>query len=244
MFSFKPIGTRRVTQIISKNITELILNHGVKPGEKLSTEKMLASQFNVSIATVRETLKGLEASGLIEKRRGKGGGIFITAIKTEPIKFIVGNYLKRLKFSASQLNEVRLTLEPAIIRIAALQRTSHELRLLEMNINFCKQKLSKTQGELRLKDHHAIGGKTVEFHRLIGQLTHNPVFEVTLDFVLDFLSEFRKTQSTPNILVSTRIVEEHEKIFNSIKKANADEAEKQMRLHLKYVETYTQVEDI
>ena len=212
---FKSIKTRPVTQVVGSHISNMILNQEIKSGEKLSTEKDLAFQFKVSIATIRETLRGLEAQGLIEKRRGKGGGIFVTDIKSDAIKSALGNFLIRREFSAEHLDQVRLTIEPAIVRLAALHSTSNELQMLENNISFCQSKLEKSKGVLSLKEYRNIGDKNVEFHRLIGQSTHNPVFAVTLDFVLHFMREFRRTSSTPDIQVSTRIVKEHYDIFTS-----------------------------
>jgi GntR family transcriptional regulator, transcriptional repressor for pyruvate dehydrogenase complex len=77
---FESVKIRRATDIIENRISRMILNGTIKPGEKLPTEKELSDQFDVSVVTVRQALRGLEVTGMIEKKRGKGGGIYITEI--------------------------------------------------------------------------------------------------------------------------------------------------------------------
>jgi len=38
------------------------------------------------MVTAREALKGLEMIGLVEKKMGKGGGIFVSEVKSDALK--------------------------------------------------------------------------------------------------------------------------------------------------------------
>lgn len=235
---FESLKIRRATDIIENRISGMIINGSVKPGEKLPTEKELSEQFDVSIVTVREALRGLEVAGMIEKKRGKGGGIYITEIDNESIMKALHNFLRRREFSAHHLAQVRLTIEPTIVKIAASQITPGEIKSLEDNLVYCEHKLEKATGDIRLKDYNAIGQKNLEFHKLIAQATLNPVLVLTMEYVLEFVSDFKKSMFTPDINFCTRLVNEHRGIFNSLKKGKTEEAEAKMLSHLKYLEDY------
>ena len=216
----------------------MIIKGSIKPGEKLPTEKELSDQFDVSIVTVREALRGLEVAGMIEKKRGKGGGIYVTEIDNESVMKTLHDFLRRREFSAHHLAQVRLTIEPTIVKIAAKQITPEELKNLENNLAYCERKLEKETAEIRLKDYHAIGQKNLEFHKLIVQATLNPILVLTMDYVLDFVSDFKKSIFTPDIKFCSKVVNDHRGIFNSLKKGKTEEAEAKMLSHLKYLEDY------
>jgi DNA-binding FadR family transcriptional regulator len=102
---------RRLSSIIEESIKDLVLTGQLKPGDKLPTEKELSSKFGVSIVTVREALRGLEAFGVIEKKRGRDGGVFISS-NGNTVKDVVYTFLTSKNFSAKDVNEVRGVLQP------------------------------------------------------------------------------------------------------------------------------------
>ena len=126
--SFEPLRIRRLSEIIEDSIKDLILTGELKVGSKLPTEKEISKQFGVSIVTVREALRGLEAFGIIQKKRGKNGGIFVTQTERHIVKSAVQSFLSSEKFTARDLNEVRSVVEPPCVRIAASRLTPDELK--------------------------------------------------------------------------------------------------------------------
>ena len=235
---FKTVRFRRVTDVIESRISNMIIKGTVKPGERLPTERELSEQFDVSMVTIREALRGLQSSGLIQKKRGKNGGIFATEINNDSVRTFLANYLKRRKFSPHHLSEVRMAIEPIIVKIAASRITLRELAEIEDNVVYCEEKLAIAPTDIPLKDYYEIGQKNVEYHRLIAQATHNPVFALTEDYVMDFISEFKKSVFTPDVDHNAQIVREHRDIFNSLKEKNGEEAAKKMIFHLQYIENY------
>jgi len=235
---FDSLKIRRATDIIENRISNMIIKGTVKPGEKLPTEKELSEQFDVSIVTIREALRGLEVAGLIEKKRGKGGGIYVSEISSDSVKIALHNYLKRREFSAHHLAQVRLTIEPTMVRIVAGQINGEELTEMENNLIFCEKKLEKETTSIQLKDYHAIGEKNIEFHRLIARATYNPIFVLTMDYLLDFIFDFRNSVFKPDFKFCRKVVAEHHEIFSAIKSGSTQEAEARMLSHLKYLEEY------
>jgi GntR family transcriptional regulator, transcriptional repressor for pyruvate dehydrogenase complex len=50
------------------------------PGERLPPERELAERLSVSRVTIRQALQQVGELGLVEARRGRGGGTFVTAL--------------------------------------------------------------------------------------------------------------------------------------------------------------------
>ncbi|MBY7144452.1 FadR family transcriptional regulator [Virgibacillus sp. NKC19-3] len=75
--SFGKINLNRtISSEIVLIIKDNLLNGSLKPGDKLPTEKELMEQLGVSRTPVRESIKILEAIGVIQIKRGEG--MFIT----------------------------------------------------------------------------------------------------------------------------------------------------------------------
>src|SRR3954447_24100333 len=71
--------------------------------EQLPSEADLAAQFGVSTVTVREALVALRQQGLVETRRGRGGGSFVQA----PADLSPASWQERLRVvSLSDLRDV------------------------------------------------------------------------------------------------------------------------------------------
>ena len=62
----------RAADAIMDQVERLILEGKVRPGQKLSSERSLAEEFDVSRPTVREAIQKLEARGLVQRRHGGG----------------------------------------------------------------------------------------------------------------------------------------------------------------------------
>jgi GntR family transcriptional repressor for pyruvate dehydrogenase complex len=132
---FPKIGHReRHSEQIYWTMVDWIAETEAQPGDRLPNENELAERFAVSRPTMREALRVLEYSGLVESRRGRNGGLFagqgatpqvIGAIRT---LFIIGNR------SRENLFEARMIVEVGVARAAALQITDEQLALLAESI--------------------------------------------------------------------------------------------------------------
>jgi len=80
---FAKVSVDRVSQVIVDQIKLLIRDGRLTPGDRLPSERDLCQRFGVSRVTVREALRVLEASGLVEIRVGARGGAFVTTPSTE-----------------------------------------------------------------------------------------------------------------------------------------------------------------
>ena len=65
-----PVEKIKAPEQIAEMLLKYILQGGVSPGEKLPAERTLATQLNVTRATLREALKKLEQLKLIVIHQG------------------------------------------------------------------------------------------------------------------------------------------------------------------------------
>src|ERR671928_1717465 len=76
---FSRVGNGRLSEEISERIRAAIVEGRLRPGDRLPPERELTERFGVSRVSVRDALRILEASGLIEIRVGARGGAFVTS---------------------------------------------------------------------------------------------------------------------------------------------------------------------
>lgn len=70
MSTFKPIARKKASEQVADQIRKSIIGGGLRPGQRLPSERDLASQFEVTRTTLREALKRLESVKLIFIRHG------------------------------------------------------------------------------------------------------------------------------------------------------------------------------
>lgn len=236
--NFQPLRFRRLSEAVENSIKDLILNGEVKPGERLPTEKEMSSQFGVSTVTVREALRALESFGCITRRRGHGGGVFVSAITSDSVKTSIYSFLNSKKLTVSHLSEARLIIEPSAIKLVARTINQDEIQELENNIQFCEKKLAKIGRSITEKLFFDIEERNVEFHRIIGEATHNPVLAHMIDYVLDFTFAAKKQLLTPDIEFSVRILKDHRAILQRLIEHDEEGCVREMYAHLENVEYY------
>jgi DNA-binding FadR family transcriptional regulator len=80
---------------VAQRLVDAITLGVLHPGERLPSEPELARRFGVALTTAREGLGILRDAGLIETRRGREGGSFVTTVEI-PYESLVASRLERL----------------------------------------------------------------------------------------------------------------------------------------------------
>ena len=68
---FEVVRRNRIYEGIARQIEKMIAEK-MKPGDMLPPERQLADQFGVSRSSIRDAIRALELSGLVEARQGLG----------------------------------------------------------------------------------------------------------------------------------------------------------------------------
>lgn len=181
---FSKIGTGlTLSQKIERRIEEAIRQKKLLPGAKLPSEKELCAQFAVSRTALREALRRLSARGLISIR--KGSGIYVTELKIEDAINSLHLFYD-LRFNSDlilQIIEVRRLFEPEVARLAALNRTESDIKVLQKNLtDLIKCDPDNTQLEVDMIN---------RFHMNLSKATQNPIVIISLEPVYSLLPRMR-----------------------------------------------------
>lgn len=179
------------------------------PGARLD-EMALAKRFAVSRTPVRETLRQLEAAGLVERRPYRG-----TIVAT---------------LSAARLHEMFTAMgevEAVCARQAALMMSQGERSALR-NLH------DRMAGIVRSGDTEGYAKSNTDFHRVIYDGAHNGLLTEMVTGLHRRLAPFRRVQfrSVDRLAYSHA---EHEAVTKAIERGAADEAARLMRQHMSLV---------
>jgi GntR family transcriptional repressor for pyruvate dehydrogenase complex len=78
---FSPVPVRNAFEVTVERLAQSIRLGVLLDTERLPPERELAETFGVSRVTLREAIKALREVGLVESRRGRGGGTFVVSPK-------------------------------------------------------------------------------------------------------------------------------------------------------------------
>jgi DNA-binding FadR family transcriptional regulator len=129
---FAPLDQTGRAEAVTRRLVDAITLGLLADAEQLPTETELAAQFGVSTVTVREALVALRQHGLVETRRGRGGGSFVRAPADSP----VAPWRERLRaVSLADLRDVGdhyIAVAGAAARLAAERSSAEDLVRLEL----------------------------------------------------------------------------------------------------------------
>ncbi|MDL2267032.1 FCD domain-containing protein [Desulfovibrio sp. OttesenSCG-928-G15] len=196
----------------------LAIKEGVwKPGDKLPGEQELARQFQVSRNSIREVLKALVISGVLEASAGQG--TFLTADALQKLEG--GGLASSIWGDASlwDMKEVRQLLESHIAYLAAKRATAEQVDELE-------RALKQSEAGESLTETHA------RFHRILSTMAGNPLLTNLLQSVRTKMNELRKRYSTMPQSKMDNFGKEHEHIYHMVRERRAEEARAAMLTHI------------
>lgn len=218
----------KISQMISKELLQLIEKGQYPPGTKLPTEMELAAQFGVSRVPVREALSVLRASGVITSKQGGGSYVEET---TSTALFqgieIESDDVENIKY----LFEMRKALEPEAAFLAATRRTPEQLEQMK-EILYQLKKESISEGKSGME-------ADIEFHRSIVLATQNPIMIQTIENLSILYEKALKITLQPNTELEHKrksVYQEHQRIIEAIELEEPELARVQCLIHLRNAE--------
>jgi DNA-binding FadR family transcriptional regulator len=125
------VAQLRAHEYVAEQIRRVILLRLVAPGGRLPYEQELAAALGVSRATVTQALRTLEQEGMVEVRRGRGGGVFARAVSTDGADPEVARELREASPALLAAAEARAVAEPAVAELAVARVDAATLERLE-----------------------------------------------------------------------------------------------------------------
>ncbi|WP_226531498.1 FadR/GntR family transcriptional regulator [Microbacterium paraoxydans] len=126
----------RAWQLVLEHIERDLLDGRLGPGDRLPSERDLASELGVGRSSVREAFRVLEVMGLIRTATGSGpqSGAIVIATPTGGMSALLRLQVAAQGFALDDVVRTRLVLEDAVvseIAASAERDTAHAHRLLE-----------------------------------------------------------------------------------------------------------------
>jgi len=213
MRTFHSVKSGKISERVAQQIKDAILKGTMKSGYKLPPERELVKHFQASRVSVREALKSLETSGLLNIK--PGSGVFVSEVSSKPIRDSLSSIFRMQKISINELTEARIILEPYIAKIATEKITAEDLEKLEENIHETSE---------IVKSNTPSPAQNIEFHSLIAAATKNQVIALTMKTLLDVVKEMTLeiTNHLPKrIEISKQAVAYHKKILKALREKNS-----------------------
>jgi DNA-binding FadR family transcriptional regulator len=209
-----------LSEEVAARIKESILNGRYGPGDALTSENRLADQFGVSRVVVREALKELKSKGLVEIRRGPKGGPYVTQLSHLNFGEQFSEMILFRQMTVEQLFQVRLLIEPEVVRLVMRQISDDQIVQLHENVDATKAESNPIHRKNLL----------LTFYRQLGHISGNPFYALLMDSFMEFVDRFTAVINPGTYNHHDDF--HHEEIMEAIAERDEDRALTLVRAHL------------
>ncbi len=207
-----------------------ILSGSLQPGMSLPPERELASQLEVSRATLREGLSTLSQMGLLSIQPGRSGGAVVTTPPLTTVSASIALLFQTRAIRAGQLSEFRRALEVEAAQLAADRRTNRDLEEIAAALHA----YASADDDARAQNVHGWA-----FHHAVARASGNPLLAETMSSLNDAFAEcFEMLHATAD--PARQILALHRPILDAICDQDAAAARQAMLLHFDQLQAVLQ----
>src|SRR5258706_9366236 len=223
--SFETVRSARLFEEICDQIKSQLSQGRIRPGDKLPPERDLAGQFGVSRSAVREALRALEVSGLVELRKGKKGGAFLLE-ESAPLAQSMEDMIDLGRVSMRDFTEARILITEVVVRLACERGKKKDFDAIERDIERTEAAVARGEGR----------SNTIyitNFYDLLAAATGNQMLRFLTHGIANILAKLINAKQPPPMLdLGTR----RRAILKCLRDRDADKAgklltENLMRVH-------------
>ncbi|OQD41723.1 FadR/GntR family transcriptional regulator [Croceivirga radicis] len=216
-----------VQKDIIEKLRDLIDYKNLEPGDKLPSERMLSEKFGVSRSNVREAIQKLEFFGILKSK--PQSGTFIANIGQIAMKGMLEDILKLEDPGFKSLVETRILLELKTVKLASLRRTEEDLQKIRETLDAYKEKVLNGKDAVQ---------EDLLFHLAIAKASKNSTMNTFMLIITpEIITNFEKYHVCDSDQ-SFMGIQEHEDIFEAIKKQDPQLAREKMKVHFKTLYQY------
>jgi GntR family transcriptional repressor for pyruvate dehydrogenase complex len=223
----EPVRPLALKERVIRQLTRLIEEGVLSPGDRLPSERELSEELQVSRGTVREAVQFLGALGLVEVRHG--AGTFVR-LRTDPneLRDEWRDWTIRHAGRIHDLLELRKGLEPFAAELAAHRAGDADVAAME-------HALERMAPAMESPDVTALIQADVEFHHALCAAAKNPALSEFADALGEQL--IRERGAIWNLPDRpARSLREHRAICDAIRAGDPDAARLAVLAHLTSVE--------
>jgi GntR family transcriptional repressor for pyruvate dehydrogenase complex len=208
---------------LSQQVINLIRDRQLKPGDRLPSARDLAIQFSVATPTIREALRRLQATGIVDIRHGSG-----IYVKRESDRMMLSNptYGALETQTIMQVLDARLLIEPHLAQLAATRATNRDVAELRELLSRAEQALEKPDDGY-IRANHAL-------HAGIARASGNLVLTHVVESLLEMYSTELHLVDPNSTLAEIRARDHrnHQLVIEAIAAADGPAAYEAMVQHL------------
>jgi GntR family transcriptional repressor for pyruvate dehydrogenase complex len=212
-----------VARYVTEQVLSLIEREELGRGDRLPSVQALARRLSVAAPTVRESLRQLQALGVIELRHGSGVYVRDAQRRVLLANPFPGQLETRTIFD---LLEARLLIEPHLTALTAVLASDDELAELGVALDQAGEQLEGPDEVLH--------GLNMSFHRGVARLSRSSILSQAIESIIDV---YAAEQMVILRLYGDRRRdhEQHLGIFDALRGRDAEQASELMRLHIEGV---------
>lgn len=225
--TFQQLSRAPAYQAVAAQIKNEILSGRIGQGSYLPTEIDLAEQLGVTRQTVREAIRLLENSGLVE--RGKQRRLRVARPSHTSLHASQSDALLLHGITCRELWEFEMALDPGIAALAAAYCSDDHPEAAEM-MSRLRRNLRDT--EEALSNPEALVQADVEFHALLAEATGNRAIQLAR--VPTTSIQFPGYSRVLGLIgTGKRLLDAHTRIVNAVADGDAAEAAEWMAKHIR-----------
>lgn len=213
-----PLAATRGSAGIAAQLRRAIADAVYAHGDKLPPEREIACIFGASRTTVRKALRQLEERNFVRRKVGSGTFVVYGASHDERE---IANITSPL-----ELIEVRLAVEPHIVRLAVLHGTAYDLDAIADALRLLEQSGA---------DREHFTSWDQRFHLALAMATHNPLMVWIYRQINEVRGRTQWSKVKDKVLTPSRIADynnQHRALFEAVQARDAETAVDLIARHL------------
>lgn len=218
-----PIRRRKLSEDVRERLLAMI-ESGLKPGDRLPSERELMAEYGVGRPAIREAMQSLDAMGLIVVSHGERPRVAEPSMASafDQLGPTMRHVLAHSKPTLEHLKETRLVLEQHLASVAARRQRPDDIDRLQ---SVLEQQRAAGNDPERFRQ---LDG---QFHAMIAAISANPILTSVCTAIFDWLAVFHEEAVLKRGLEELTL-EEHEAILEAIASGDSARASEQMGRHL------------
>jgi GntR family transcriptional repressor for pyruvate dehydrogenase complex len=217
----------KAADVIVSAIRRKIVIERLPAGTVLPSESELTEMYGLSRASVREGLRLLEQDGLVEIKRGPGGGIRARHPDISNAGYLTSLRMSMMETTAAELIAFRLQVEPYAAMLAAENATDEQRENLV---------------RIAAGDPHLSAGNA-DFHVELASMTGNGVVQIAMEMLHAPLEMQVKVEESSDADISSAQLA-HMKIAQYVFDGNGQRARRAMTTHLEGFRSFLEQRDL
>lgn len=216
----QPLDRKRLYQQVLEQLRTFVTHARLQPGDRLPSERELASQLGVSRSSVKQALTVLEVQGLVQTRQGGGTYLRVSTLASEELDVLLDRR-QRLP----DILDAREAIEIKLAALAAERRTEADLEAMRGALEAMR---------VSVADSVSAEDGDRAFHAAMAESGHS---KILLDFYLQLapqIAEVRR-ESLRQVGRPAKSLLQHERILRAISERDPSQAVLAVRRHLRTV---------